>query len=89
MPRDANYHLDFDFGIDDGQLDGLTPQQQFVLGVEFGRIYQDVTEWGEDIETSMHVENLDRVQRLCDQEGWVLHVRARDDHWVTVKLENC
>lgn len=88
MARDANYNLHFDFEIDDGQLDGLTPQMMFTLGVEFGRVYQEVAEIGLDIETQIHVENLDRVQRLVDQEGWVCHVRQRDDHWVTVKLEN-
>lgn len=87
MARDANYHMEFDFNIDDGQLDGLSPQQVFVLGVEFGRLYQDVTEVGEDVGTQVHVENLDRIERLARQEGWVLHVRARDDHWATVRLE--
>ena len=35
MADDHNYSLAEPFGIDHGELDGLTPQEVFALGVEW------------------------------------------------------
>ena len=51
------------FGIDDGELDGLNPQQCFVLGYELATITSAADHSGDGFERRVHAAN--RV-RLAD-----------------------
>lgn len=59
--EEGNYLLLESFNIDDGQLDGLTPQTCFVLGYELSQVSRraeaDRTEW----RIPIHAENQSRV----------------------------
>lgn len=58
---DENYVLLESFQIDDGELDGMSPQECFVLGYELATISKraevDPSEW----RTLMHADNQKRV----------------------------
>lgn len=88
------YELTEPFHIDHGELDGLSHQVIFCIGVEYQMIRQSL-EHGEVFERTMHVENKDRVAILLDNrnrkyrftfmqddpsEGWVhLTVQAEEN----------
>lgn len=63
-----HYSLAEPFDIDDGQLDGLTPQEVFCLGVEWQMVRQSL-EHGERFERVMHIENRDRVAALLQRHN--------------------
>lgn len=61
----ASFGLIRPFDIDDGQLDGLTPQQCFVLGYELAQIDHRLT-MPDAIEGQLvHAENRDRIEGAC------------------------
>ena len=86
------YELKEPFHIDDGELDGLSPQVIFCLGVEYQMIRQSL-EHGEAFERTMHVENQHRVALLLDRSNRVYRYQFMQDDpsegWVhlTVKAE--
>ena len=51
------------FGIDDGELEGLTTTQSFCLGVEFALIYRDLDHRSSG-DWLIHPENAVRLESL-------------------------
>lgn len=79
---DANaYSLNLPFWIDDGELDGLTPQEIFVLGFEFCSIYGSILEGGawDQYSRPFHSENEPRVRKMCEHLGVDYSIQAHDD----------
>lgn len=73
-PGDADFNLVFDFGIDSHELDGLTPQQVFTLGHEFGMVWRDLRmakEMSAAVTLSwlIHTANVYRCKRACAHHG--------------------
>lgn len=64
----GEYHLERSFMCDNGELDGLTPQQIFVLGYEMCQV-------GEMIDSisaaskPVHSRNQDRIRQWCEKSG--------------------
>jgi hypothetical protein len=56
------------FGIDDGELDGLSPQQCFVLGYELAQI-DAALEAGNVISKLVHAANRERISKACRDAG--------------------
>lgn len=54
------------FGIDNGELDGMTPQECFVLGYELCHIH-DVLARGYGHEGPVHAANRERIEDACDK----------------------
>ena len=52
-----------DFVIDDGELDGISADKAFILGVEFGMAHARL-QTGLPFEMYIHTENLLRVDEL-------------------------
>lgn len=52
------------FAIDDGQLDGLTPQECFVLGYELAQIDHQLGT-GVPIRQPVHADNRERIASSC------------------------
>lgn len=50
--------------IDDGQLDGLTPQECFLLGYEYATITANIRA-GEPFESLVNADNSDRIKLFC------------------------
>lgn len=70
MADDHNYSLVEPFGIDHGELDGLTPQEVFTLGVEWqlfrGQLeHPDV----EAFQFQAHTANAERLKAMCKRHG--------------------
>lgn len=93
-PEQEKWGLVRPFDIDDGQLDGLTPQQCFVLGYELAQFDARLAT-GEEFECLIHAENRERVDAAIERESrgaaliwkeddpsetWVdVHVRPREN----------
>lgn len=58
---DAEFGLVESFGIDDGQLEGLRPQECFVLGYELADISRRVDESNKGFSCLFHAENRQRI----------------------------
>lgn len=64
----AEFGLVKPFDIDDGQLDGLSPQQCFVLGYELAQI-DALLELPHAISRPVHAANRRRIKRSCGDSG--------------------
>lgn len=54
--------------IDDGQLDGKTPQECFLLGYEYATITTRIR-LGYPFETLVNADNADRIDEFCRSIG--------------------
>lgn len=54
--------------IDNGELDGLRPQECFVLGYELALIDSDL-EQGRAISKPVHSANRERIEKSCRESG--------------------
>ena len=62
------YELFKPFDIDDGQLDGLTAQQCFVLGYELAEV-DALLKLPAEIQKPVHAGNRERIERWCKESG--------------------
>lgn len=65
-PDSINCSLVADFHIDDNELEGITPEEAFVLGAEFCHVYEQLR-WGLPFSQLIHTRNTGRVCDLCDE----------------------
>jgi len=71
LDPNREYYKSFDLEIDDGGLDGLSPQQVFVLGCEFVSIYESLSHAMDSGSTAfsfvVRPDNRDRLERACEK----------------------
>jgi hypothetical protein len=70
----AEFGLKKSFNIDNGELDGLTPQECFVLGYELAEIDTLLLRPGA-IDRPVHTQNRERILKSCqdaDRPGQML-----------------
>ena len=60
----AEYELFQPFGIDDGELDGKSPQECFVLGYELAQVDMLLRD-GAAFERPIHADNFERITKSC------------------------
>lgn len=81
FPDGDEYELVQAFDIDDGELDGLSPQQCFVLGVEYESCRQLIIA-GKLFTKTIHSANAERLSRisaaLTYQAKWL------NDDWIQI-----
>lgn len=63
----AEFGLIRPFDIDNGELDGLRPQEIFVLGYELAQVDQKLST-GKAFEQTVHAENAARIRAQCVRE---------------------
>lgn len=86
MGEDAEYGLVFDFGIDGHQLDGLTPQEIFVLGFEMAQIWERLSDMdGVRVKLAIRPGNLYRARTACAKLGWSMTSQMIADNWVEIE----
>lgn len=74
------YRLVDPFDIDNGELNGLTPQEVFALGYEYGVIREKI-ESREPFEMQFHSDNYDRIKSLCKRREWLNWELYLHDDW--------
>jgi hypothetical protein len=84
-----NFWLHRPFGIDDGELDGLTLQQAFVLGYELSRV-DEAIELGEPCSMTVHASNRQRIHDYCEKLGVPFSVRRvagdKSEGWMQFEI---
>lgn len=77
----TEYGLVEPFDIDNGQLEGLTPQKCFVLGYELAQLS---AEWeaGESPKKPVHPENRERLQAAAEKRGRTVTFTVYHDDWL-------
>lgn len=87
----AKFGLIQSFEIDDGQLDGITPEKAFVLGIEWQTIYA-AAKRRKPATLICRSENKNRIQSMLDKlnrpHRWIWS--SADDpseSWLTLVLE--
>ena len=55
------------FDIDDGELDGKTPQRCFVLGYELAMVKCRLEHNAESFTQLIHADNRDRIEKACEK----------------------
>lgn len=68
MSDDVEWGLVDSFGIDGNELDGLTPQECFVLGVEW-QMTAAQADQPYAFSRPIHLENRDRIEALLKKRG--------------------
>lgn len=66
---DAEFEQCEPFGIDDGELDGLSPQECFVLGYELCEIHSLAAIPDQEITKTVHAANKDRIEASLIRRG--------------------
>lgn len=74
------------FDIDHGELDGLAPEQCFVLGVE-REMCLSFIEHPDHESMQIHSANLRRILRMARRRGVELAWEDHGDGWATIKKE--
>ena len=64
----ANFGLIKSFAIDNGELDGMSAQQCFVLGYELAQI-DHMLATGKKIYQPVHSDNRARIESSCQDDG--------------------
>lgn len=83
----SDWGLTDPFDIDDGSLEGLTAEQAFVLGVEWGMLCQGLdAEESRLVFANIHTANAERLVRLCRRKGREPMVTDRGDGWTEIRL---
>ncbi len=75
---EENYELCESFGIDNGELAGLSPQDCFVLGVEWSDVRQ-AAELPEAFTRPVHIANRDRIKSILDRRDRRYTLTYMDD----------
>ncbi len=90
MSDNHGYGLEFSFGIDDGELDGLRPQECFVLGYELAMIRHKL-EGKEGFDQMVHAENRDRIEAACKKAcrpcRFQWHPADSSESWMQLEVE--
>lgn len=89
--NNANWESMQPFGIDNGELDGLSPQDCFVRGFEIGSIWgactQHVSKSG-TIKMVIHSDNEARCIQFAECRGFSVTTRAwLNDDWIELVID--
>ncbi len=76
----SNYGLQFSFGVDDGELDGLRKNECFVLGYELAIVREVYCKLPEGGSWPVHAANNDRICRAVRDADrcYKMHYMAND-----------
>ena len=77
----THYDMLQSFHVDNGELDGLSPQDCFTLGVEWQMIYQHTLDGVIKIEQMVHSTNEDRLTAMLESANYFVSWRTLNDEW--------
>lgn len=74
------------FHVDSGELDGLTPQEIFTLGVEWQMVRERAAQAGPPFQQLIHASNQWRVVCLLRDLGREVYVQPIGDGWLELRV---
>lgn len=79
------------FGIDNGELDGLTPQEVFVLGYELAQVDYRIDQEPKAFSMLIHAENINRIFSKLKDAGRISKIRWQpndiSESWAMLEVE--
>lgn len=76
---EKEFGLEESFNIDDGQLEGMTPQEIFVLGYELGAISLEAEHNHENFHRLAHIDNQGRIEKALTKRDRQFDVKFSHD----------
>ena len=77
------------FYIDDGELDGMTPQEIFVLGYELARVDELIDSCESFTMPLVHADNIQRIESNLFEKGfackWTFCAEDQSENWVCLE----
>jgi hypothetical protein len=86
MSQEQEYSIVEPFFIDNGELDGISPQEVFCLGVEWQMVAAQ-EESDEAFERLLHEANATRIKRLLIRRGRKFKVTPNGPEWCMLSVE--
>lgn len=84
--HDTKYKHVEPFDIDHGELDGITADQAFVLGVEWQIFRTTLSSTRERFKATVHAANEQRLLRLLARRGRKGAARRLDATWTEIEV---
>lgn len=87
---EAEFRLTESFNIDDGQLDGMTPQECFVLGYELAKLAAQAENDKSGFCCFVHADNKERIYAAMSKRGrectlaWAANDRS--ETWMNLQV---
>ena len=81
-----SFALSEPFSIDHGELDGLTPEQCFVFGVEWAFITGRLESNPREFVATIHQQNAPRLRDACRRRGRSCTVKTTDAVWAELSV---
>jgi hypothetical protein len=82
---EATWGLVEPFEIDNGELDGLRPQECFALGVEW-QMFRSQLQSGKPFTTLVLASNADRLTKLAERSQRFVESRPASDGWANLTV---
>jgi hypothetical protein len=87
---EGEFELGDSFYCDNGELDGLTPAQCFVLGVEWDHIVKSVERHEQELNFTVHSDNRERLEKAIEKRDrkceWQWPHDDVSEEWVYLKV---
>lgn len=64
-----------------------TDNEDFVRGVEVGRLWQQLTNDPRKLEATVHTSNTEMIMRIAEAKDRTVRCDIHDDMWMTVVFE--
>lgn len=85
MSNTADWGMVESFHIDNGELDGLSLHQAFVLGVEWQMVYEKLQS-GKGFRQAIRAENEQRICALLERNGREFACICSHDDWRDLRV---
>lgn len=80
------------FYVDDGELDGLSPQQCFVLGYELSSVLNTIENSNHELNFTVHASNKFRLEKALNKRNksykWQWPHDDISEAWIYLKILN-
>jgi hypothetical protein len=82
----TNYHLVEPFYIDNGALDGISPEQCFAMGVEW-QLFRNRLAHGQAFACLVLDGNAERLIKLAERAGRFAESAPVSDYWTQITVD--
>lgn len=79
--ENVEYEFFESFEIDDGELEGISQEECFVLGAEFMQRLQEIKEGKQELRFPIHNNNTNRIGNTAKRFGYEIQTTKVDEDW--------
>lgn len=83
---ETSFNLSNRFFIDDGELNGTSPEMAFMLGVEWEMVRQEILANKTEFTRPIHSQNLDRLIKLSWSLKHIADHEVLGEGWVQLRV---